>query len=69
MKTPEYLSKKQLINDLIKLRQRINELEKVEKDKKKYEEELAQTKAMFEGLFEFAPDAIVVVSLPSLSRS
>jgi len=61
MKTPEDLSKEQLINDLIKLRRRINELEKIEKDKKKYEEELAQTKAMFEGLFEFAPDAIIVV--------
>ncbi len=61
MKTPEDLSKEQLINDLIKLRHRINELEKIEKDKKRYEEELSQTKAMFEGLFEFAPDAIVVV--------
>jgi len=62
MKTPEDLSKEQLINDLIKLRRRINELEKIEADKKRYEEELAQTKAMFEGLFEFAPDAIVVVN-------
>ena len=62
MKTPEDLSKEQLINDLIKLRSRVNELQKIEKDKKKYEEELSQTKAMFEGLFEFAPDAIVVVN-------
>jgi len=59
---PEDISKEQLINDLIDLRRRINELEKIEQDKKKYEEELAQTKAMFEGLFEFAPDAIVVVN-------
>ena len=55
------ITKEQLINDLIKLRQRINELEKIEEDKKRYVEELNKTKSMFEGLFEFAPDAIVVV--------
>jgi PAS domain S-box-containing protein len=55
------IAKEQLIKDLIKLRQRINELEKIEEDKKRYVEELSKTKAMFEGLFEFAPDAILVV--------
>jgi PAS domain S-box-containing protein len=57
------ITKEQLIKDLIKLRQRINELEKIEEDKKKYVEELDKTKSMYEGLFEFAPDAIVVVDL------
>jgi PAS domain S-box-containing protein len=55
------ITKEQLIDDLIKLRQRINELEKIEEDKKRYVEELSKTKSMFEGLFEFAPDAILVV--------
>jgi PAS domain S-box-containing protein len=62
MKALEDLTKEQLINDLIELRRRISELEKIEKDKKKYEEELNRVKAMFEGLFEFAPDAILVVN-------
>ena len=30
--------------------------------KKKYEAELAQTKSMFGGLFEYAPDAILIVN-------
>jgi PAS domain S-box-containing protein len=62
MKALEDLTKEQLINDLIELRRRISELEKIEKDKKKYEKELNRVKAMFEGLFEFAPDAILVVN-------
>ena len=62
MQTPEDLSKERLIRDLAKLRQRINELENIEEEKMKYEAELAQTKAMFEGLFEFAPDAILIVN-------
>ncbi len=61
MKIPD-MTKEQLINDLIKLRQRIDELAKIEEDKNKYLEELNKTKAMYEGLFEFAPDAIVVVN-------
>ncbi|HEX9136691.1 MAG TPA: PAS domain S-box protein [Nitrospirota bacterium] len=61
MDIPEDITKEQLINDLIELRQRINELEKIEEDKKRYVQELHKTKAMFEGLFEFAPDAILVV--------
>jgi len=60
--SPEDLSKEQLIKDLTNLRDRINELEKIEQDKKKYEEELTLTKAMYEGLFEFAPDALVVIN-------
>ena len=62
MKAPGDLTKEQLIRDLSRMRARINELEQSEEDKKKYKEELIQTRAMFEGLFEFAPDAIVVVS-------
>jgi PAS domain S-box-containing protein len=62
MEIPEDMTKEQLINDLIKLRQRIDELAKIEEDKNKYLEELNKTKAMYEGLFEFAPDAIVVVN-------
>jgi PAS domain-containing protein len=62
MKIPDDMTKEQLINDLIKLRQRIDELAKIEEDKNKYLEELNKTKAMYEGLFEFAPDAIVVVN-------
>ncbi|MGO9016757.1 MAG: PAS domain S-box protein [Syntrophobacteraceae bacterium] len=62
MKALEDLTKEQLINDLIELRRRISELEKIEKDKKRYEEELNRVRAMFEGLFEFAPDAILVVN-------
>jgi len=62
MKIPEDISKEQLIDDLIKLRQRIDELAKIEEDKNRYLEELNKTKAMYEGLFEFAPDAIVVVN-------
>ena len=62
MKVPDDLTKEQLIRDLTRLRARISALEQSEEDKKKYKEELIKTKAMFEGLFEFAPDAIVVVS-------
>ncbi|MGA2223057.1 MAG: PAS domain S-box protein [Syntrophobacteraceae bacterium] len=62
MKTLEDLTKEQLIDDLIALRRRINELETIEKDTKKYEEELNRVRAMFEGLFEFAPAAILVVN-------
>jgi PAS domain S-box-containing protein len=62
MKVPDDITKEQLIHDLIQLRQRIDELTKIEEDKNRYLEELNKTKAMYEGLFEFAPDAIVVVS-------
>ena len=62
MEIPDDISKEQLIKDLIKLRQRIDELAKIEEDKNRYLEELNKTKAMYEGLFEFAPDAIVVVN-------
>jgi len=62
VKTLEDLTKEQLIDDLIALRRRINELETIEKDTKKYEEELNRVRAMFEGLFEFAPAAILVVN-------
>lgn len=62
MKALRNPTKEQLIHDLVALRQRINELETIEKDKKRFEEELLQTRAMFEGLFEFAPDAILIVN-------
>ena len=62
MRTPDNRTKEQLIKDLTRLRARITELEQSEGDKKKYQEELSRTKAMFEGLFQFAPDAILVVS-------
>ena len=62
MQTLGNMTKEQLINDLVALRQRIDELEKIEEDKKKYVEELKQVRAMFEGLFEFAPDAILIVN-------
>ena len=61
MKVPENVTKEQLINDLAQLRRRIHELERVEEDRTRTLEELNSTKAMFEGLFEFAPDAIIVV--------
>jgi PAS domain S-box-containing protein len=61
MDIPEDISKEQLINDLTRLRQRIHELERTEEDRKRYLEELNNAKAMFEGLFEFAPDGIIVV--------
>lgn len=62
MKAYENLTKEQLINDLVALQQRIDELAKIEEDKKKYEEELNRVRAMFEGLFEFAPDAILIAN-------
>jgi PAS domain S-box-containing protein len=62
MEKTEDVTKEQLINDLIQLRQRIDELTKIEEDKNRYLAELNKTKAMYEGLFEFAPDAIVVVN-------
>ena len=58
---PENLTKEQLIKDLIKLRQRVNELQEMKEDNQKHLEEIIKAKAMFEGLFEFAQDAIVVV--------
>jgi len=56
------LTKEQLILDLTKLRGRISELEQSAEDNRKFQDELSQTKTMFEGLFESAPDGIVVVS-------
>ncbi len=62
MQPLEDLSKERLINDLLKLRKRIDELEKIKEEKAKYEAELAQTEAMYEGLFQFAPDAILIIN-------
>lgn len=62
MQTPGDLTKEQLILDLTKLRGRISELEQAAADNRKFQDKLSQTKAMFEGLFELAPDGIVVVS-------
>ncbi len=61
MKAPEDLTKEQLIGDLTRLRERITRLEQSQEDTRKFQDELMQTKAMFEGLFELAPDAILVV--------
>jgi PAS domain-containing protein len=61
MDTPDNPTKEQLILDLIALRRRISELEGIEQDKKQYEAELIRGNAMFEGLFEFAPDAVLVI--------
>ena len=61
MNIPEDITKEQLIRDLSRLRSRIGEMERSEKARRKHQEELARTKAMYEGLFEFAPDAIIVV--------
>lgn len=61
MQTPEDLTKERLIDDLVKLRRRIDELEKIEEEKQKYAAELVETKAMYEGLFQFAPDAILMI--------
>jgi PAS domain S-box-containing protein len=58
----EDLTKEQLINDLVRLRQRIHELEKIKDQHEKIREELIRTRLMYQGLFEFAPDAIVVVN-------
>jgi PAS domain S-box-containing protein len=58
----EDLTKEQLINDLIRLRQRIHELEKIKDQHERTHEELVRTRSMYRGLFEFAPDAIVVVN-------
>ncbi|MFZ2197585.1 MAG: ATP-binding protein [Thermodesulfovibrionales bacterium] len=61
MTIPENLTKEQLISDLMELRRRIVQMEQTEEERRRFHEELLKTKAMFEGLFEFAPDAIVVV--------
>ena len=62
MQSLEDLSKEQLIFALVKLQERIDELEKTQKDSEQVAAELVQAKAMFEGLFEFAPDAILVIN-------
>jgi PAS domain S-box-containing protein len=62
VQTPGDLTKEQLILDLTKLRGRISELEQAAEDNRKFQDELSHTKAMFEGLFELAPDGIIVVS-------
>ncbi|MFZ2198973.1 MAG: PAS domain S-box protein [Thermodesulfovibrionales bacterium] len=62
MKTPEDITKGQLIMALTELRTRIDELQQSEEDKMKQWDELSRTKAMFEGLFEFSPTALIVVN-------
>ena len=61
MRTPADLSKERLIQCLVELRRRIADLEKKNEETRKHEADLLQAKAMFEGLFEFAPDAIIIV--------
>ncbi len=62
MEAYEDLSKEQLINNLTKLQQRINELERTQDQHERFQEELIRTRAMYQGLFEFAPDAILVAN-------
>ena len=59
--SPADPTKEKLIRDLTALRLRITELEQSEQDRREYHEELVRIRAMFVGLFEFAPDAILVV--------
>jgi len=47
MKIPDDITKEQLINDLIKLRQRIDELAKIEEDNSRHLAELNRAKAMY----------------------
>ncbi len=61
MKAHEDITKEQLIRDLTDLRARITELERSEEDRRKRHDELIRITAMYEGLFEFSPDAIIVV--------
>lgn len=58
----ESRTKEQLIKELVELRRLIADLEKSETESKREEEELRRTRAIFQGLFEFSPDAIVVVN-------
>lgn len=58
MEIPAYSTKEQLIEDLLALRRRISELDKLEENV----EELKRAIAMFEGLFEYAPDGILVIN-------
>ena len=62
MEILEDATKGQLITDLIKLRKRFAELSIIEEDKERYVVELNRTKAIYEGLFEFSPDAIGIVN-------
>ena len=62
MQSPEDSSKERLINDLVRLRERVNQLEKIGEANEKYETELVQANAMFEGLFQFAPDGIFAIN-------
>lgn len=54
-------SKEQLINNLIELRQRVDELQALKDQKKIFDQRLDEAKAMFDGLFDFAPDAILLI--------
>lgn len=55
-------TKELLIKDLIQLRQRLSEFEQQEAEQKRTREDILSAKATFEGLFEFAPEAIVVIN-------
>jgi len=62
MRTSGNLTREQLIKDLIKIRKHINELQKLADKHEKTAGELIKAQAMYQGLFEFAPDGIVVVN-------
>ncbi len=62
MTASEDVSKEKLIRDLTQLREQIRKMEQSLKDRTRFHDELIRARAMFEGLFEFSPDAIIVVS-------
>lgn len=65
MEAPADVTKEQLIEDLLAMRRRISELEELvelAQKEKEHVEELKRTKAMFEGLFEYAPDCLLVIN-------
>ena len=59
---PQNTDKDQLLKDLLSCHARIKDLE-LETGHEKDREAILRAKAIFEGLFEFAPDAIVVVDI------
>jgi PAS domain-containing protein len=57
----EHKTKIQLINELLQMRQRITELEALESERRRAEEELKRTKEYLENIIENSVDAIGIV--------